>query len=136
MPNHVVDPTWFFDALDLFTFEYDWFVQKGFAVDEMGRRITKFDKLKIEGSLQPEQTSLNFSENGNTQTYKYNFYCRSIFRIDIGDFIFYKNSYLHVDGVHEYDEYGVRSCTLTMINLNKYKDLKDYIDYLNGDKIV
>ena len=135
LQNHVVDPTWFDDAIELFAFDYDWYVQAGFKCDELGRRITKFDKLTIRGSLQPGRTTHQFSKDGNTDTMTYDFYCKNIYRITNGDFIIYKNRCLLVDDWNDYDEYGVRSCRLRLVNLNNYKDLKEYLDYLNGDKV-
>lgn len=136
MQNHVIDPTFFYEAIEEFAFNYDWYVVKGLTLDDYGRRITQFDKQTIRGSLQSKGTSLNLKSSGNTETMKYMFYCKSLYRINVGDFIFYKNRWLHVDRVEDYDEWGVRNASLTMVNLNNYKDLKEYLDYLNGDKIV
>ena len=137
MENLLIDPTFFDDVINEFAFEYDWYVVNGFDIDDLGRKLNKFDQKKIVGSLQPQSSSLNQStERGQSVSFKYNFYCKSLYRIDIGDFIFYKNRFLHVDGVTDLDEFGVRSCTLTMINLNDYKDFKAYISYLNGETIV
>lgn len=131
--NRVVDPTWFYDALLEFSFDYDWYVKTGIDVDQMGRRISRYDKRTITGSLQPKRASIEFSKEGNTNKHTYEFYCKSLFRIDVGDFIFYKNQWLYVDEMQPYDEYGVRECTLTMVNLTNYKDFQEYLDYLNGD---
>ena len=49
-PNHVIDPTFFFDAILEFAFDYDWYAMKGYELDDMKRRIAKFDKLSISGS--------------------------------------------------------------------------------------
>lgn len=134
--NHVIDPAYFYDAIEEFAFDYDCFVVNGFTIDEYGRKITKFEKMKIRGSLQSQGNSLRQSKDGNTQEMKYDFYCKSLYRINIGDFIFYKNKWLHVDSINDYDEYGVRSCSLQMIQLTNYKDLSDYVKYLEGEKIV
>lgn len=134
--NHVVDPTYFYDAIEWFAFDYDWYPIDSSELDDLGRRVNTFKKTRIRGSLQPQGSSLQFSTTGNTEALKYEFYCRSMYRINIGDFIFYKNRWLHVDGVHDYDEWGVRQATLTMINLNDYHDFKEYLAYLNGAMLV
>ena len=134
--NHVIDPTYFYDAIEWFAFNYDWYVVSDTGLDDLGRRINTFQKMTIRGSLQPQGTSLNQSTAGNTENLKYEFYCKSLYRINIGDFIFYKNRWLHVDGVHDYDEWGVRQASLTMINLNDYHDFQEYLSYLNGGTIV
>ena len=76
------------------------------------------------------------SKDGNTKEMRYNFYCKSLYRIDIGDIIEYKNRYLRVESVKDFDEYGVRECSLLMVQLTKYRDLADYIKYLQGEKLV
>lgn len=134
--NHLVDPTFFYDAIEEFAFDYDLFREKGINIDNMGRKITKFEKTTIRGSLQSHGKSLNQSISGNTQQMKYDFYCKSLYRINIGDFIFYKNRWLHVDSVNDYDEWGVRSCSLTMIQLTDFKDLAEYVKYLEGEMLV
>ena len=134
--NHVVDPTYFYEAIEWFAFDYDWYPIVSSDLDDLGRRINTFKKTTIRGSLQPRESTLNLSTSGNTESLKYDFYCKSLYRIDIGDFIFYKNRWLHVDGVHDYDEWGVREATLTMVNLNDYHDFQEYLAYLNGATLV
>lgn len=134
--NHVSDPTFFFEALEEFAFDYDWFYESDFEIDDYGCVKTKYVKSKIHGSLQSQGVSLQQSKDGNTQQMKYEFYCMSNYRIKINDFIFYKNRFLHVDSVHDYDEWGIRNCNLTMVNLNDYKDLQESIKYINGDLLV
>ena len=134
--NHVIDPTFFDSAILEFAFDYDWYAENGMIVDELGRRIPSFSKQTINGSLQPKVSSLRQSLTGNTTSLKYSFYCKSLYRIDIGDFIHYKNRWLHVDALYDIDEWGVRSVDLTMVDLNNYKDFKDYLRYLDGEKII
>lgn len=136
MQNHVIDPTWFYDAIEEFAFDYDWYATEGIDVDDLGRQVTKFRKNKIRGSLQSQGTSLSQSTDRTTENMRYEFYCKSLYRIYVGDFIRYKDRWLHVDSVNDYDEYGVRKSTLTLINLNNYRDFKEYLEYLNGEKIV
>lgn len=134
--NHVIDPNYFDEAIEEFAFDYNWFVRTGVTVDDLGRSVTKFEQQTIHGSLQPEGSNINFRVEGNTTNLKYKFYCKSLYRITTGDFILYKNRYLHVDGWHDYDEWGVRECSLTMVNLSEYHDFKEYLEYLEGEKIV
>lgn len=135
--NHLVDPLWFYDAVEEFKFTYDWFIESRIEKDALFRQVTRYEKKEIKGSLQPSDTNLNINASGgNTQSTKYNFYCMSNYRIKIGDFIFYKGKYLHVDSIHDYDEMGVRTAALTAVNLNNYKDLEESIRYLEGEEIV
>jgi len=135
--NHVVDPTWFDDALAEFTFDYVWFARCKKVVDELGRVSHKYDKLTIKGSLQPKTSEIVFNNTGaNREQMMYDFYCKSLYRIDVGDFIYYQNKYLYVEGKDPYDEYGVRHVSLKMVNIAQYKDFQEYIKYLKGDKIV
>ena len=134
--NHVIDPNYFNDAIAEFAFNYDWYTISGTQVNDLGKIITSFTKNVINGSLQSHGTSLNISKDGNTENMQYMFYCRSIYRIGIGDFIFYKNRCLHVEQVQDYDEWGVRQATLKMVNLSNYLDFQEYLEYLNGEKII
>lgn len=136
MQNHVLDPTYFYDAIEMFAFNYDWYVTDNFIIDDLGRKITKFKKETIRGSLQSRGTEYSQKLSGNIENMSYEFFCKSIYRINVGDFIFYKDRWLIVTFVQDYDEWGVRNCKLNMINLNNYKDLQDYIKYLNGEKII
>jgi len=134
--NHVVDPTWFYEAVEEFAFNFDWYYEGDFQINELGEKTTSYVKSSIRGSLQSQGTKLNQKKEGNTENMTYEFYCMSVYRIKIGDFICYKNRWLHVDSVRDYDEWGVRSATLTMVNLNNYKDLLESLKYLNGDILI
>lgn len=134
--NHVVDPTYFYDAIAQFRFTYDWYVETERTVDEYGRLSYGFVKMEIDGSLQSQGVSLRQNKSGNTNEMKYKFYCKSLYRIKIGDFILYKNRWLHVDSVTDYDEYGVREADLTMVQLTNYNDLYEYVKYLEGEILV
>lgn len=134
--NHLIDPHFFYDAIEEFAFDYDIYVQVDETTDEYYRKKYIFEKRTIRGSLQTQGLSLNLSKDGNTITNEYDFYCKSLYRINIGDFIFYKNTWLHCNSVHEYDEWGVREAHLTMVQLSAYKDLEEYVKYINGEKIV
>lgn len=134
--NHLIDPSYFYDTIEEFAFDYDIYVKTGEVQDEYFRAKMTFEKKTIRGSLQTQRLSLNQTKTGNTQTNEYNFYCKSLYRINIGDFIFYKGQWLHVDSVHEYDEWGVREAHLIMVQLSSYKDLEEYVKYIEGQEIV
>ena len=134
--NHVIDPTYFFDAIEEFRFTYDWYVNSGKTLDDYGRMINSYTKQDINGSLQPEGVRIVQKNEGNIEQMEYKFYCKSLYRISIGDFINYKNKWLWVTEVQDYDEWGVRECTLSQTDLNLHKDLLEYYKYLNGDIII
>ena len=134
--NHVIDPSYFYDAIEQFAFNYKWYVIKNEESDEFYRTITHFDEKIIRGSLQSQGTKIIRSKEGNITEHIYEFYCKSLYKINEGDFILYNNSYLIVTEFQDYDEWGVRSCVLKRIQLSEYKDFSDYIKYLNGEKII
>ena len=134
--NHLVDPTYFYDAIEEFSFNFTIYTVMNKTIDDYGNVKYTYDNAVIRGSLQSDGTRLMQSQEGNTTVVKYRFYCKSLYRINIGDIIEYKNKYLRVDFVQDYDEYGVRNCELTMIQLTAYRDLRDYIRYLNGEVLV
>ena len=134
--NHVVDPTWFWDAIEEFAFDYDWFIVGSVTTDELFRDKYTYTKDTIHGSLQSQGTSVNLLKTGNTESMEYEFYCASIYRIKVNDFILYKNRWLHVESVRDIDEFGVRSARLKMVNLNNYNDLLEYVKYLDGEILV
>ena len=135
--NHVIDPSYFYDAIEEFAFNYTLYYRSDVpARDEYGMLSYSFTKTSIRGSLQSRGKTLQQSKSGNTQTMTYNFYCKSLYRINIGDFIEYKNRFLLVKDVQDYDEWGVRECSLEMINLVDYQDLNDYVKYILGEKTV
>ena len=134
--NHVIDPTYFYDAIEQFSFNYDIYINVGKNIDDTGRRVLQYEKQIIRGSLQSDGSRINRSKEGNTITHEYRFYCKSLYRININDVINYKENYFIVNDVKDYDEYGVRSASLSMIQLTNYRDLADYIKYLEGVKLV
>lgn len=135
--NRLVDPDYFDDAIEEFKFPYVWYVENGITIDDYGREVASFDKQTIYGSLQPKESTLNQSTSGNHQSLQYEFYCKAIYRINIGDFLQDEDgNFLHVDGFQNYDPWGVRRCNCTMVTLNQYKNFQDYIKYLNGEKIL
>ena len=134
--NHVIDPTFFFDAIEEFSFNYQIYVLTGKDIDENGNDVLTYDKQSIRGSLQSSGTFLSQTLEGNTTSMQYNFHCKSLYRINIGDVIFYKDNYLMVMSVQDYDEFGCRSCALSMIQLSAYRDLAAYIKYLQGQEFI
>ena len=135
--NHLVDPTYFWDAIEEFTFSYEIYTVKNEnEVDEYGNTTLQYNKSIIKGSLQSDGKHLRQEKSGNKEELSYRFYCKSIYRIDIGDIIKYNNNYLRVNFVQDYDEYGVREVKLNMIQLSSYRDFADYIKYINGEKLV
>lgn len=135
--NHVIDPTFFYDVIEEFSFDYDIYVlEENDEPDEYGRIINKYNKDIIRGSLQTQGITEIQSKDGNKQDLTYDFYCKSLYKINIGDIIEYEGNFLRVNFVKNYDEYGVREARLKMINLAAYRDFADYIKYLKGEKIV
>lgn len=134
--NHVIDPTFFFDAIEEFSFDYDIYVVVDKTLDDSGREKLSFNKTTIRGSLQSDGTTLSQSFEGNETIMSYNFYCKSLYRINIGDCVFYKGHYLLCKSVHDFDEFGVRSCTLNKIQLTSYRDLFEYVKYIEGVEII
>lgn len=134
--NHLVDPTYFYDAIEEFSFDYKLYVLSDKTIDEYGDVKSTYSTQIIRGSLQSDGNRLVQSQTGNTTEYSYKFYCKSLYRINIGDILEYKGNYLRVNFVQDYDEYGVRNCDLTMIQLTAYRDLADYIEYQSGEKLI
>lgn len=134
--NHLIDPTYFYDVIEEFSFDYDIYVKIGIQTDDYFRQISKFEKQSIRGSLQIQELNKRINKSGNVENCQYKFYCKSLYRINIGDVILYKNNYLLVTSIQEYDEWGVREATLEMIQLSSYKDLAEYIKYIKGDIII
>lgn len=135
--NHVIDPTYFFDAIEEFSFNFRLFVKVGQTEpDDYGRIRSTYNMQTIRGSLQPTGKRINRNKAGNTETKGYNFYCKALYRIDIGDILEYKDNYYICVQSQDYDEYGVRSAEFSMIELTSYRDFADYLKYLKGEKLI
>lgn len=134
--NHVIDPTFFYDAIEEFAFNYNWYPQSKPQIDNLGKKSYSYTSQIIRGSLQNVGNDLRQNEKLNTEEVRYEFYCKSLYRISVGDFIQYKNKYLRVMSFRDLDEWGVRSCVLQSVNLYNYKDFQEYLNYLNGEMIV
>lgn len=136
LQNHVIDPTYFYDAIEEFAFDYNLYVNTQKTVDDYGRRVLGYTLEKIRGSLQSGGSYVRRSKDGNTDEKTYDFYCKSLYRINKNDILEYKNEFFIVTKVQDYDEYGVRSATLHNIQLTQYRDLADYIKYLKGESLI
>lgn len=134
--NHLIDPTYFYDCVEEFSFNYPIYVLSNISYDAHGKQVATYEKNIIRGSLQDQGIRVTQEKGGNVKTNQFRFYCKSLYRINIGDVICYHNNYLRVNEVKTYDEYGVRSCTLEMIKLSNYRDLQAYINFLNGEELV
>lgn len=133
--NHIIDPSYFDDAIEQFAFDYVWMHCKGLEVDELGNQKNTYEQLPLRGSLQPRNYQRSMNKEGNTESRPFDFYCKSIYRIDVNDFIVYQNIYLMVDSVEPYDEYGVRHVTLESVDIAQYRDLQDAVKCLTGEVI-
>ena len=134
--NHVLDPTYFFPAIELFSFNYNAYIRTSYTLDSLGNRTDVFTHQIIRGSLQSQGSRLVQSEQGNRWAHVYKFYCKSFYRLDINDVIEYKNKALFCVDVQDYDEYGCRECTLEATDITGYKDLAEYMKYQQGVELV
>lgn len=136
LTNHLVDPTFFYDVIEEFAFDYTIYVVGKSGVDDYGNTKNQYTKQTIRGSLQIQGKPLKQSKSGNMQDATYMFYCKSLYRIDVGDIIEYQNDFIRCVDTHPYDEYGVREARLQMIQLTAYRDFADYLKYIRGQKLV
>lgn len=127
---------YFDDAIDAFAYSYDWYSVTDQIVDEYGNQKNQFTRLTIVGSMQPQGIRVHRTKEVVNESRDYKFYCKSTYRINIGDFINYNNDWLIVNSVETYDEYGVRSCSLSSVNPSMYKDLLEAIKALSGEIII
>lgn len=136
--NHVIDPTFFYDAINEFAFDYNLYVLiANDEIDEAGYTISRYELQTINGSLQSTGSSRNRSKDGNTISKEYDFYCKSLYRIKEDDILEYKNNYYICTAINnDYDEWGVRSARLKLTSLTTHRDLADYIKYLEGRKLI
>lgn len=133
--NHVIDPSYFDDCIEQFSFDYTWYHITGLDVDDLGNQKNTFTKLIIKGSMQPQGNKRTLKKDGMVEVRSYEFYCKSIYRIDSGDFIDYNNDWLIVTDVEPYDEYGVRKVRLESANPAMYRDLQEAEKCLTGEII-
>ena len=136
MQNHVIDPTYFYDAIEEFSFDYTIYHKVDEGKDENFNVVSTYEEDIIRGSLQSQGSSIKRSKRGNTYEKSYNFFCKSLYRISIDDIIQYKNNFYIVNDTHDYDEWGVRIAALSLISLTEYRDFAEYIKYQQGDILV
>lgn len=131
--NHLVDPTFFYDAIEEFAFDYTVYIKQTPTIDDYGLQHSCFAKTTIRGSLQSQGLSLTMQTlKGNQYQKRYSFYCKSLYRISIGDIIEYKGNFYVVNEVQDFDEFGVRSCTLQLQDLYALRDFAEWQKYQNG----
>ena len=137
MANHVIDPAFFYDAVEEFAFNYTIFYKgKGDELDDYGRPVPQYTKSTIRGSFQTEGNSVSRKFEGNTQDEEVGFYCMSNSRIHINDIIERYGNYYIVNSIHNYDEWGVREATLSVMTLQENRDFQEWLQYQTGGKIV
>ena len=47
--NHVIDPTFFYDAIEEFSFNYNLYVNTSKSVDDYGKRVLGYTLTKVRG---------------------------------------------------------------------------------------
>lgn len=135
--KHVIDPTYFWDAIEEFSFNFLLIRVSGKKIDDEGYEVDEYSFESIRGSFQSTGTQLIQSKTGNTKRKGANFYCKSLYRINIGDIIYDRSNCYRVDELFDdYDEYGVRAARMTMIKLVDFRNLQDYILFLEGHLAV
>ena len=134
--NHVIDPTYFYDAIEEFAFNYIIYHKVDEVKDENFNVVSTYENSIIRGSLQSQGSKVSRSKRGNTNTHDYEFYCKSLYRIHIDDIIQYKNNFYIVNDIKDYDEWGVRQASLSLITLMDYRDFAEYLKYQEGEMLV
>lgn len=134
MTNPIIDKTYFDDVNEEFGDDYVWYVNTGMVVDDLGNQKNTFTKTIIKCSLQPKGNRIQRTQGGvNVETRNYELYCKSIYRINVNDFIYDNNDWLIVNSVQPCDKYGVRQASLSSANPAMYKDLLESVKALNGE---
>ena len=135
--NHIIDPTYFWDAIEEFSFNYTIYRKnKADTIDDYGRAIPNYKKDVIRGSFQTQGSSKNRSTRGNTQSEQAEFYCKSLYRIKEDDVVVRNNQYYICTGTHNYDEWGVRQASLKMTSLEEVRDFNEWMKFQTGGIIV
>ena len=137
MDGHIIDPTYFYDAVEEFAFNYVIYHKyEGDSIDEYGRATPNYKKDIIRGSFQTQGTSVKRDVKGNTMSEEVNFYCTSLYRIHENDIIERNGNYYLCGSTHNYDEWGVREASLTMKQLYELRDFEEWLKYQTGGSIV
>lgn len=136
MNNHLLTPTFFDQAIEIFSFNYVAFICDKITMDDEGNQVKHFVKDTVRGSFQSGGMSKRQHVSGNTGEEPFNFYCKNIYRLKIGDYILYKKKLFRITGIPEpYDEYGVRALSGEMEDLTIPDDLNEYADYIEGVRL-
>ena len=137
MDGHIIDPTFFYDAIEEFAFNYViYHKDKGDTIDEYGRAKPNYKQDIIRGSFQTKGTDISRDMKGNTTSEEADFYCNSLQRIHINDIVVRNNQYYIVNGTTNYDEWGVREARLKIISLEENRDFQEWLKYQTGGTIV
>lgn len=133
--RHIVDPTFYDDAIAEFDDDYTVYVAGDMIIDEYGNQTRNYTSHKIRGSLQSDGKRINKNSNGgNTYTWNFHFYCKSCYPLEINDYILFEGKLLLVTSVTDRDEAGVRWADLEMTNLAAPQDLKNFDKFEDGRK--
>ena len=92
---HVIDPTFFYDAINEFSFDYTLYVVSAKTVNEYGKRVLTYTQQVVSGSLQSQGSQVVRSKTGKTDTKIYKFYCKSLYRVNKDDKNTFFNSRLN-----------------------------------------
>lgn len=133
--QHLNDVKYFWDAIEHFSFAHDFYTFSGRTVDERGRVKKSYTHSKIVGSLQSYGGyKKNTDKSGNTVGATFRFFCKSIYKFNVDDFIkTQEGTWLICTEVTEpYSEWGVRAGTFVMTDLYAHKELQDYVNTLEG----
>lgn len=134
--EHLNDVRYFWDAIENFSFDYDFYTFSGRSVDEKGKVIKTFTHSTIRGSLQSYGGyAKSKDKSGATTSGTFKFFCKSIYKFNIDDFIRTQDGqWLICVAIDEpYSEWGVRAGSFQMTDLYHHKDLADYIKTLSGE---
>lgn len=133
---HVIPPNYFDEVIEQFSFDYEWWHTTSLTIDDYGNQKNTYMRMALRGSLQPQNQTLRRDKSGNQEQRTYRFYCKSIYRIDTGDFINYNNIWLICTGIELLDEYGVRVANLESTDMSLYRDLMEAVKAQTGEIIV
>lgn len=134
--QHIIPPTFFWPGISIFEADYDCYIKTGVDIDALGNRHDTYTKQTIKCSLQRQVRTKEQDTTGNKVPQRCNFYCKSIFRLDIDDYIFADGQYFIVKEMQPYDEYGCREGVVERVDIRNNKDLMEYIKYLEGDELI
>jgi len=137
MDGHIIDATYFYDAVEEFAFNYTiYYKGKGDELDEYGRAIPQYEKSTIRGSFQTQGNRISRKLDGNIQTEGASFYCMSLYRIHINDIVERNGNYYIVNQITNYDEWGVRKAELSVMTIQENRDFQEWLKYQTGGTIV